>query len=75
VSNLVFENFGRRRFDAYERLAKWMTRRSCAVLSELFFDYKTDYRRLSSLFGNVKEKSGSATERRHKILVLSEPKM
>jgi len=37
VSNLVFHNFGRKRFDAYERLQHWATPESCIVLGDLFF--------------------------------------
>lgn len=44
VSNLVFHNFGRKRFDAYQRLARWMTPKSYIVLADVFFDYKTDSR-------------------------------
>lgn len=59
VSNLVFHNFGRKRFDAYERLAQWATPRSHIVLGDLFFDYKEDLKLLTNLFGSVQEKPGS----------------
>ena len=74
VSNLVFHNFGRKRFDAYQKLAHWMTPKSYMVLGELFFDYKTDSRRLTSLFGNVEERPSSAIGGAYKMLVMSEPK-
>ena len=59
VSNLVFHNFGKKRFDAYERLAQWATPRTYIVLCDLFFDYKKDSKLLTSLFGSVQEKDGS----------------
>jgi SAM-dependent methyltransferase len=74
VSNLVFHNLGKRRFEAYERLAWWSTPTSHVLLGELFFDYKTDLRRLSGFFGSVKEIPGSAIGSAYKMLVLSEPK-
>jgi cyclopropane fatty-acyl-phospholipid synthase-like methyltransferase len=74
VSNLVFHNFGRRRLDAYERLARWSTSKSYAVLSELFFDYKSRYKRLTSLFESIQERPCSTLGKRYKILVLSKPR-
>jgi ribosomal protein L11 methylase PrmA len=55
VSNLVLHNLARKRINAYERLAHWMTPKSYLVLGDLFFDYKTDFRRLTSLFGKVQK--------------------
>ena len=75
VSSLVFHNFGKKRFDAYERLAHWATSKSFVVLGDLFFDYETDIRSLSSIFGGVERISGSAMGSAYKILVLSNPKM
>lgn len=74
VSNLVFHNLGRKRFDAYERLAYWIMSNSYIVLGDLFFDYKLDLRRLASLFGNVEKKPGFNIGRQYKLLMLSEPK-
>jgi cyclopropane fatty-acyl-phospholipid synthase-like methyltransferase len=74
VSNLVFENFGKKRFDAYESLAQWATPKSYFVLGELFFDYKTDSKRLVSLFRTVRERPGSTIDSKYKIMVLSKPK-
>jgi len=74
VSNLVFHNLGRKRINAYERLADWMTPKSYLVLGELFFDYKTDFRRLTSLFGNVQKIHCLNIGRQYKMLVLSDPK-
>jgi 16S rRNA G1207 methylase RsmC len=74
VSNLVFHNLGRQRINAYERLAHWMTSKSYLVLGELFFDYKTDFKRLTSLFGNVQKIHCLNIGRQYKMLVLSDPK-
>lgn len=72
VSNLVFHNFGKKRLNAYDRLAKWVTPRSYVVMGELFFEYEKDYERLTSLFSTVVERPDSPTP--YRILVLSEPK-
>jgi len=74
VSNLVFHNLGRRRINAYEILAHWMTPKSYLVLGDLFFDYKTDFRRLTSHFGNVEKVNRFNIGVQYKILVLSDPK-
>jgi ribosomal protein L11 methylase PrmA len=74
VSNLVLHNLGRKRINAYERLAHWMTPKSYLVLGDLFFDYKTDFRRLTSLFGKVQKIHCFNIGRQYKMLVLSDPK-
>ncbi|CAN5473721.1 hypothetical protein BH18THE1_BH18THE1_17390 [soil metagenome] len=74
VSNLVFHNLGRKRFNGYERVAHWMTPKSYMVLGDIFFDYNTDFRRLTSLFGNVQKINCFNIARQYKILVLSDPK-
>jgi hypothetical protein len=74
VSNLVFHNFCRKRFDAYERLRHWATPESYIVLGDLFFNYKKDSKLLTSLFGSIQEKPGSMIDGVYKMLVLSELK-
>jgi SAM-dependent methyltransferase len=74
VSNLVFHNLGRRRIKAYEILAHWMTPKSYLVLGDLFFDYKIDFKRLTSYFGNVEKVNRLNIGGQYKILVLSDPK-
>lgn len=74
VSSLVLHNLGRKRINAYERLAHWMTPKSYLVLGELFFDYKTDFRRLTSLFGNMQKIHCFNIGRQYKMLVLSDAK-
>jgi cyclopropane fatty-acyl-phospholipid synthase-like methyltransferase len=55
VSNLVFHNFGKRRFEAYDRLASWMAPNSYALLGEVFFNRKADMKYLSKTFKIEKE--------------------
>ena len=74
VSNLVYHNFGRKRFAAYERLASWVPRGSYVVLGDLFFDCGPDINRLSLLFGSVKEMQITGIESAYKLLVLSDPR-
>ena len=74
VSSLVFHNLGRKRFDAYERLAYWIMSKSYIVLGDLFFDYKLDLRRLAGLFDTVEKKPSFNICRQYKLLILSEQK-
>lgn len=74
VSNLVFHNFGKRRFEGYERLARWATPRSYVVLGDLFLHYRTDIRSISSVFGGFERIPGSAMGFAYRVLVLSDPK-
>jgi len=74
VSNLVFHNFGKQRFDAYGRLAQWAAPKSYVILGDLFFDYKSDLRWLSVHFANVKERPTSTINWQYKMLVMSERK-
>lgn len=71
VSNIVFENFGKRRLDPYDKLLKWMTPKSYAVLSEPFFNYKIDYNRRASLFGSVQERPSKIRDSSCKIRLSS----
>jgi 16S rRNA G1207 methylase RsmC len=74
ISNLVIHNFGKRRLNAYDRLASWATAKSYAVLGELFFDYETDSKKLASLFGQVRELPGSSMmSGKYRILMFCEP--
>jgi SAM-dependent methyltransferase len=71
VSNLVFHNFRKRRFEAYDRLASWMSPNSYALLGDLFFDRKAEVNYISRVFKiekMIEPKIGSAA---YWILVLS----
>ena len=74
VTSLVFHNLGKRRFDAYERLARWVTRKSYVVLGDVFFDYERDIGRLKKLFESLQERPGLTSEGVYKVLVLSKPR-
>jgi SAM-dependent methyltransferase len=74
VSNLVFHNLGRKRINAYKILAPWMTPKSYLLLGDLFFDYKTDFKWLTSQFGNVEKINCFNMGKQYKMLVLSDPK-
>jgi SAM-dependent methyltransferase len=73
VSNLVFHNLGRKRFEAYERLARWTKPKSYSVLGDFFFDYKADLGRFSNLFASVEEKPTPYVDLGYRMLVLSLP--
>jgi len=73
VSNLVFHNLGRKRFEAYDRLAGWTKPGSYSVIGDFFFDHKADLERLSNLFASVEEKPNPFVELGYRMLVLSSP--
>ena len=50
VSNLVFHNFGKMRFEAYSHLSSWIHASSFIVMGDLFFSHKTDIAHLSKTF-------------------------
>jgi cyclopropane fatty-acyl-phospholipid synthase-like methyltransferase len=55
VSNLVFHNFGKRRFEAYSRLSSWAQAGSFVVMGDLFFSPKTDTTHLAMRFNILKK--------------------
>jgi len=71
VSNLVFHNLGRRRFEAYDRLLSWMAPDSHALLGDAFREGKGDVERLSSIFRLEKAIDPKISWAPYKILVLS----
>ena len=50
ISNLVFHNFGKMRFEAYSRLSSWAQAGSFVVMGDLFFSPKTDIDHLAKEF-------------------------
>ncbi len=74
VSNLVFHNFGEKRFDAYARLASWTRADSYALLGDLMFELASDLKCLSKLFRNVTVVPAKGVGFTYKVLVLSGPK-
>ena len=71
ISSLVFHNFGRKRFDAYSRLASWTSPSSFVVMGDLFFHRKADLKQLSTFFRVVKEIEPAGRFRAHRVFVLS----
>jgi ribosomal protein L11 methylase PrmA len=50
ISNLVFHNFGKMRFEAYSRLSSWAHAGSFAAIGDLFFRPKTDIAHITKSF-------------------------
>jgi cyclopropane fatty-acyl-phospholipid synthase-like methyltransferase len=59
VSNLVFHNFGKMRFNAYSSLSSWIHNRSFMLMGDLFFSRNTDLAELAKEFWIVREISTS----------------
>ena len=74
VSNLVYHNLGKKRYEAYRRLARWAAPSSYAVIGDIFFDYRTDSKRLGALFGSFETMPRSKRDGEYRILVLSSPR-
>jgi len=74
VSNLVYHNLGKKRFQAYGKLARWATPSSYAVVGDIFFDYQADSKCLGELFGSVETRPRAKRDGEYRILVLSNPK-
>ena len=71
VSNLVFHNFGKRRFEAYSSLSSWAEDGSFVVIGELFFSPKTDIAHLSKTFRILREIKPKSGFGRYALLVMS----
>lgn len=54
VSNLVFHNFGKKRFDAYSRLSSWAHDGSFILIGDLFF-FPTEIHKLIKAFTVLKK--------------------
>ena len=71
VSNLVFHNFGKRRFEAYSSLSSWAEDGSFVVIGEWFFSPKTDIAHLSKTFRILREIKPKSGFGRYALLVMS----
>jgi SAM-dependent methyltransferase len=73
ISNLVFHNFGKRRFKAYSRLSSWAhAGSSFVIIGDLFFSSKTDIAHLTKAFRilrQIKSKIGGFGQ--YALLVMS----
>jgi SAM-dependent methyltransferase len=71
VSNLVFHNLGKRRFEAYDRLSSWMSPSSRFLLGDLFFYKKASMKYLSTIYRIEKEIKPEAGSSSYEILIMS----
>jgi cyclopropane fatty-acyl-phospholipid synthase-like methyltransferase len=71
VSNLVFHNLGRRRFEAYSRLSSWARAGGYIVIGDLFPSPEIDLARLSKMFRVVRKVKPKIGSRQYMILVAS----
>ena len=71
VSNLVFHNLGKRRFEAYSRLSSWMQSDAFVVMGDRFFSPETDVGQLSREFKILREVKREGSLRTYALLVMS----
>jgi cyclopropane fatty-acyl-phospholipid synthase-like methyltransferase len=71
VSNLVFHNFGTRRFEAYSLLSSWVHAGSFVVIGELFFSRKNDIAQLAKAFRIQREIKPKRGFGQYALLVMS----
>jgi 23S rRNA G2445 N2-methylase RlmL len=71
VSNLVYHNLGRRRFEAYSRLSSWMDAGSFVVMGDIVFSPKTDMTRLLKEFRILREDRPKSGSGEYTLLVMS----
>jgi SAM-dependent methyltransferase len=70
VSNLVFHNLGKIRFEAYSRLSSWMQSDSFVVMGD-FFSPEADLAQLSNKFRILREAKPESGSRAFTLLVMS----
>lgn len=73
VSNLVFHNFGKKRFDAYDRLASWVHPNSYVIFGDLMFHAAADLKHLSNLFKTMRTVRAKGIGDYYRMLVMSQP--
>jgi len=71
VSNLVFHNLGKRRFEAYSRLSSWMRPGAFVVMGDRFFSPETDLAQLSREFKILRKVKREGNLRTYTLLVMS----
>jgi 16S rRNA G1207 methylase RsmC len=71
LSNLVFHNFGKKRFEVYSRLSSWAQAGSLVVMGDLFFSPKNDKAHLKKAFRILKEIKPRNDFERYAVLVMS----
>src|ERR671919_625924 len=71
ISNLVFHNFGKMRFEAYSRLSSWALAGSFVAMGDLFFRPKTDIAHITKLFKLLREIKPKKDFGQYALLVMS----
>jgi 2-polyprenyl-3-methyl-5-hydroxy-6-metoxy-1,4-benzoquinol methylase len=71
VSNLVFHNLGKMRFEAYSRLWSWMQSDCFVVMGDFFFSPEADLAQLSRKFRILREATPESDFRGFTLLVMS----
>jgi SAM-dependent methyltransferase len=71
ISNLVFHNFGKMRFEAYSRLSSWAHAGSFAAIGDLFFRPKTDIAHITKSFKILREIKPKRGFGKYALLVMS----
>ena len=71
LSNLVFHNFGKMRFNAYSLLSSWTQAGSFVIMGDLFFSPKTDIAQLTNTFRILRQIKPKNGFRDYALLVMS----
>ena len=71
ISNLVFHNFGKMRFEAYSRLSSWTHAGTFVAMGDLFFRPKTDIAHLTKAFKIMREIKPKRGFGQYALLVMS----
>jgi cyclopropane fatty-acyl-phospholipid synthase-like methyltransferase len=71
VSNLVFHNLGRKRFEAYSRLSAWTRARGYVVIGDLFSSPEIDLARLSKTFRVVRKIKPKSRSGQYMLVLMS----
>ena len=71
VSNLLFHNLGKRRYEAYAGLSTWASDDSFIIIGDLFFSPKQDITYLSKKFRILREFKSTNGIERYALYVMS----
>lgn len=71
VSNLVFHNFGKMRFEAYSHLSSWVQAGSFVVMGDMFFLPKNDIAELAKVFMILRKSKPKRGFGQYTLLVMS----
>jgi len=71
ISNLVFHNFGKKRFKGYSLLSSWTQAGSFVIMGDLFFSPKTEIAQLEKAFRMLRQIKPKNGFRDYALLVMS----